>query len=301
MNNIISVVIVTKDRQEELRHCLGTLTCQSELMDELIIIDNNSSDNTLEVVKHFQKNVLFKVKYVKYRGTGFPKIYNRGLKEASSDWIAFIDDDCVADVNWVKEIKNSIKKYPTHAAIMGWCGTYYSKNVYSLATLMFDNIWKQRSIIGNVVVDLEVLDNKNVVYRKKFLQENSLEYDEGRIEFQNGASEDCDLGMQIQNANGKAVCNKKIMIWHSDPRNWRWFINKYIMSWKSYQSLNFKWNLEDREKMKSKQISLITAVSEMGDSLKINFLSKLKLYIVAKQVMFLNRVLPILFRIKNEK
>ncbi len=295
----LSVVIVTKNRSFDLSQCIGSLISNSDLPKEIIVVDNNSNDDTKQLAMGLGPKVKTKVKYISSKLVGFPKIYNRGLKEASGDWVAFIDDDCVADINWVDEILKSIKKYPKHAAIIGWCETYYSKNVFSQATVMFDNDWKQRSLDGKKVVDLEVLDTKNIVFNNNFIRKNKLEFDENRSGYLMGAAQDCDFGIQIQEVIGLAICNKKIKVKHKDPQDWSSFVKKSYLSWKSYDSLNLKWDMVGRRKLKSKHISLKELVNDFGEEFALNWFQKLKLFIVAKQVLLINKFLFVYFSFKK--
>lgn len=295
----VSVVIVTKNRVNDLQHCLGAILTNLRIPDEIIIIDNNSSDNTQSVVSALQKNVTVPICHIRFKGKGYPALYNQGLLHAQSDWVAFIDDDCVADIHWLEELYCSIRTYPTVAAIMGWCETYYSKNVYSQATLLFDHDWKNRSIEGNVVKDLEVLDNKNVAYNAAFLKKHSVQYDEQRIVVQNGAAEDCDIGIQIQSAGGTAVCNKKMLIHHKDPTNWIWFMKKQIASIKSYRSLSSKWDMKSRSDLKKHPKKLSVVVSEFANDYELSSWSNAYLLFICKHVTNLQRLFRILTRVQS--
>jgi len=285
--NKISVVVVTKNRFSDLSHCLGSILSNSEKPYEIIIVDNNSSDQTRQLATGLLRNSQIPVIYCKYVGSGYPKIYNKGLSLAKGDWIAVIDDDCVAHQDWIKQINFSIEKHRPDV-IMGWCDTYYSDNVYSLSTLLFDNEWKERSIKGDQVIDFEILDNKNIVYKKKFLSEYNLKYDESRADVELGAAEDCDLGIQVQEAGGKAVCNKKILVWHKDPQNFLWLINKTKSSFYAYQSLLLKWPMEDRQKLKKESRSLSDLVGEFSQKYQLNFFQKAHLFIVCKITLWFN-------------
>jgi glycosyltransferase involved in cell wall biosynthesis len=70
---------------------------------EIIIVDNNSKDNTAEVVHHYQKN--WKYNYnLKYfletkQGAAFARL--RAIKEASGEFIAFLDDDNLPETDWL--------------------------------------------------------------------------------------------------------------------------------------------------------------------------------------------------------
>lgn len=294
----VSVVIVTKNRSLDLSHLFGSLLSGSTLPDEILVIDNESTDNTKELVESISDTVSFPIRYEYYSGSGYPKIYNAGLKSATFEYVAFIDDDCIADIKWLESLKKSLQKSPEVFAVMGWCETYYEKNIYSLATLLFTNEWKRRSISKNKVTDCEVLDNKNVVYNRSLLFKNNLEYDESRANFFSGAAEDCDLGMQIQAAGGQVIFNQEMLIWHKDPQDWLWFMKKNVASWYAYESLQLKWNIFEREKYKKPQRNLKNVVFDFSKQKKLGLFERLRLYIIAKQVLFLNKVLSFFGRKK---
>lgn len=178
---------------------------------------------------------------------------------------------------------------------MGWCETYYPRNAYSQATILFDNVWKSRSLDDNRVLDFEVLDNKNVVYNKIFLNRNKLRYDENRERYQHGAAEDCDLGIQIQEAGGTAVLNKKILIWHKDPQDWLWFMKKNVASWRAYNSLKLKWDLQGRQGLKKPAQSNNIITRTFSLNYDLTFLEYFKLLLISKQLMLLNRFLPLIY------
>lgn len=300
----LSVVIVTKNRSLELAQCLGSILSNSLLPDEIVVIDNHSTDQTRQLVVGLQLNSKARVVYDSFDGVGYPTVYNRGLELAQGEWVAFIDDDCVADVDWVKAIKSSIRA-KTADVIMGWCDTYYPHNVYSQATLLFDSDWKERSLkktetSGKVetedeVIDFEVLDSKNVCYRKQFLLDHGLKYDSDRVQYENGVAQDCDLGLQIQAAGGRAICNQKMLIWHKDPQNWKFFIQKNLISWRAHQSLALKWPLEPRAALKKPAQPLMALVDQLGEKLGLGLVGRLQLFLVAKQLLLLNRILPFFY------
>jgi glycosyltransferase involved in cell wall biosynthesis len=68
---------------------------------EIIVVDNNSTDNTFNIVKEFKKNSKVPVKYVKEEKQGLSHARNRGIRESKGRHIAFIDDDALADCNWI--------------------------------------------------------------------------------------------------------------------------------------------------------------------------------------------------------
>ncbi len=67
--------------------------------DEVIVIDNDSTDNTAALAKKA------KAKVISYTSHNFSDLRNEGLREASTEWIFYID----ADERVSKELRESIK------------------------------------------------------------------------------------------------------------------------------------------------------------------------------------------------
>jgi glycosyltransferase involved in cell wall biosynthesis len=103
----VSVAICTCNRSELLKLCLESLARQTHPPDqfEIIVIDNNSTDLTQEVVMNFVKtnrNLTIKLLVETKQGVSFAR--NRALGEACFPVIAFIDDDETADENWLADL-----------------------------------------------------------------------------------------------------------------------------------------------------------------------------------------------------
>ena len=98
----VSVVIPTLNRAKFLNHCLHSLARQECKPYELIVVYNGSKDNTKEVVMSYQE--FLPIIYVLEKNQDVSVARNAGIKVATGEIIAFTDDDCVVDENWVKNI-----------------------------------------------------------------------------------------------------------------------------------------------------------------------------------------------------
>lgn len=100
----ISVVVVTFNRPEEVKKAVDSLLNQSVKPFEIIIVDDASTpplrmkvDGTRTKLKRFDKEI------------GLSSARNYGIDVAKGEYIAFIDDDCIASKNWIEEIQKGIR------------------------------------------------------------------------------------------------------------------------------------------------------------------------------------------------
>lgn len=84
-----SVIIPTYNRAAVLRRALESVFAQTRRADQVIVVDDGSTDGTEELVRrHFPE-----VDYVRQENAGVSAARNRGIAEAQCDWIAFLDSD----------------------------------------------------------------------------------------------------------------------------------------------------------------------------------------------------------------
>jgi predicted nucleotidyltransferase len=101
----ISVVVTTRNRCDKLARCLFSLAHQERYPDELLVVDNGSTDDTVRAVARFQAD--FPVRLVPEPVVGVAAARNRGLREARGEMVAFIDDDAVAESGWLAAVEEA--------------------------------------------------------------------------------------------------------------------------------------------------------------------------------------------------
>ncbi len=79
----ISAVVIAKNAEDVIRECFSSL----KFCDEIIVVDNGSSDKTSDIAREFGAKVISE------KSADFSKLRNAGLKETSFDWILYIDSD----------------------------------------------------------------------------------------------------------------------------------------------------------------------------------------------------------------
>ena len=102
----ISVIVCTYNRADWLRTAIESLT-KLETEDhtyEVLVVDNASSDNTPDVVKQAAESAGCTIRYVREEQPGVSFARNRGLQESEATWIAFFDDDEIAEPDWLLQL-----------------------------------------------------------------------------------------------------------------------------------------------------------------------------------------------------
>ncbi|MBO4712064.1 glycosyltransferase family 2 protein [bacterium] len=124
----ISIAVCTYNRADVLPKCLESLvdqTADTELF-EVLIIDNNSTDDTKKIATDFCKKSS-NFKYIFEEKQGLSHARNRAITEANGEYIAYIDDDAIANKDWVKKIESVIQNNKDIAAFGGPIYPWYNK------------------------------------------------------------------------------------------------------------------------------------------------------------------------------
>lgn len=113
----VSVIVVTYNRADMLVDTLESLTRQSRLPDEVLVVDNNSTDTTRQVAESFMGRLNLRYIFEKIQGTSTAR--NTGVENATGDILAFLDDDCVADKEWLYYLEAPFLKDPAIGIVGG--------------------------------------------------------------------------------------------------------------------------------------------------------------------------------------
>ncbi len=98
----VSAVIVNFNGADVIEDCLDSLFAQSRAPDEVIIVDNASSDSSLEIIRErYRERVrLLTLDF----NAGFPAACNRGIEASSGELVAILNNDIVLDREWLASL-----------------------------------------------------------------------------------------------------------------------------------------------------------------------------------------------------
>jgi len=111
-NPSVSVIVPIFNAEKHLDDLFDSIRQQKKQFDEIILVDNNSTDKSYEKCVIFkEKNPSLNIKVLKETKKGPSAARNKGIKNSSTDLICFIDADCVIDKNYAENaLKISLKE-----------------------------------------------------------------------------------------------------------------------------------------------------------------------------------------------
>lgn len=116
-NPFVSLIAVNFNGEEDLSIFLDSIKNQSYKNFELIIVDNNSSDNSEKIIKEYQENYSKIIYLNSGSNLGFAEGNNYAIPYCKGDFFCLINIDTKVDENWLKEMVDAISEDGDCAAV----------------------------------------------------------------------------------------------------------------------------------------------------------------------------------------
>ena len=130
-----SIIIPTHNRADRLRRCLDSIATLDFPQDrfEVIVVDDGGSDALEELLALYRAKL--QISLFKQNHLGPAAARNLGAANASGTYLAFVDDDCRANPDWLSQLSAAFSQSPD-AAIGGMTVNALEQNIYSTASQM---------------------------------------------------------------------------------------------------------------------------------------------------------------------
>lgn len=242
----ISIVIPIYNAEKTILRCLESISSQIPPCPplakggeggsfEMILIDNNSTDNSVQLIKDFiSKKEGLNIKLIHELKQGSCAARNRGARIAKGKIIVNTDPDCVADKGWLKDIASAFDTPPTSPPYKGGdggvgavAGNIYGFNPQGIIE-KFLSIFTLRGIGEQRIFDSYNLFTGGFATANLSVRKDVFERIDGFDENINIFGEDHDLCARIYKAGYKIKAVPNAVIYHIHRSDLKGFIKQSI-------------------------------------------------------------------------
>jgi glycosyltransferase involved in cell wall biosynthesis len=132
----VSIVVCTYNNSSVLDRVLERLAhqyCPEGSAWEVLVVDNNCTDETQQVVeRHKKANRIRRLRVVSERQQGLTSARQRGVNETAGEWLAFVDDDCLVAESWLANAMRFADGHPRCGALGGLVRPYWESGAEPL-------------------------------------------------------------------------------------------------------------------------------------------------------------------------
>ena len=172
----IAVIVPTYRRPQDLARCLEALQKQTRLADEVVVIVRDTDANTWSFLESFDPNAL-PLQIVKVTVPGVVAAMNAGVDAASSEIIAFTDDDATPHSEWLARIEAHYLSDPQVAGVGGRDWVYHGNDLEDGACDRVGRLLWFGRMVGNHHIgvgearEVDILKGVNMSFRRAAMGE----------------------------------------------------------------------------------------------------------------------------------
>lgn len=222
----VSVSVVVWNHSSTIEKCITSLLSQTHPNVEIIILDNNSSDDSRQILKKFETICSIHFNEV---NVGFCGGHNKNFTKANGDFVLLANPDMIFESDY---ISNALKTFGINNKIGTVCGVLYSHVIEGYryiidgaglkltASRRFRLMWRGSELKRLPNSDFEVFgaDGASPMYRRAMINDVSIDgsfFDE--LFFAH--KEDHDISWRSQLAGWKTICCRSCLAYH--PRSFK--------------------------------------------------------------------------------
>ena len=209
-----SVIIVNLNGREHLEACLNSLFRQTYSDCDVVLVDNGSTDGSIEFVKtRFPKVNVLQLG----RNTGFAYATNRGIEQTASSFVALLNNDIEVDQRWLEKLVSILRGSPEAGAVACKMLNFSNRSVIDAAGDALTRA-AMAEARGHGHPDRGQYDQADyifgpcagaAVYKREVFDQNGL-FDESFFAFY----EDIDLDFRMQSSGWKVLYEPSALCYH---------------------------------------------------------------------------------------
>jgi GT2 family glycosyltransferase len=209
----VSVIVCTCNRAAALLNALGSLArISAKVAWEVLVVDNNSTDGTRDVVEGFIAAGHPHFRYAFEPRQGKSHALNTGLKLARGRLLAFSDDDCMFDPDWINQLTGEFERDPELACVGGRVELYDARDrAQTIRT------HKERMLYSPEINQFALIIGCNMAFKRDVFAAVG-EFDTDLGPGTGAVFEDLDLIYRAYRQGFKIVYSPEMLVYHNHGR-----------------------------------------------------------------------------------
>ena len=226
----LSIVIPVYNEELHLKRCLDSIAAQTVLPQEVVVADNNSTDNSVAIAKAYPF-----VRIIHVKEQGIVQARNAGFNAVSNDLIGRIDADSILPPGWVAYVQKYYAQQKNFTTALTGGGYFYNIRLPKF------NGWLQGQLafrVNRFIVGHYILWGSNMVIPTAMWQAVA-----GQTCARQDIHEDMDLAIHVVRAGYSITYRERLRVGVMLKRVWenRWQQRKHVARWpKTLQVHGFK-------------------------------------------------------------
>jgi glycosyltransferase involved in cell wall biosynthesis len=217
----LSIIIPVYNEQSHLKTCLESIAWQTEMPNEVIVVDNNSTDNTVKIAQSFPFVTL-----IHEKKQGVLHARNKGFDTATGDILGRVDADSILAENWCANVRKIFLNGMIGAATGP---VVYYDMPFRRAGFKIDKTIRQA--IDKFNDDFPYLFGTNMALKRSVWQKYRNEFCKRK-----DVHEDLDIGIHLTKHNEHIAYNSKMVVgmsarrFDNNPKDFYRYISFYKSS-----------------------------------------------------------------------
>ena len=239
----LSIIICTYNRSDSLAKTLQSLEemiVPDGIDWEVLVVDNNSKDETKELIEKFSRRGTLSLKYLFEAKQGKSFALNRGIESARGKIIAFADDDVLMDKEWLVAVINATQQYQDYDGFGGRIVSLWETRLpeWLAITGEYNSLRGTGFLRDDGCDDKEYSETKNqmpcganMFFRRRAVEENGFfRLDLGPQAGIPGAAEDTEYCSRMLQSGKRFMYAGKALIYHRvEPEK---LTRSYLTRWR---------------------------------------------------------------------
>lgn len=170
----VSVIVPVYNKEKEIEKCLDSILNQTLNEIEIIVVNDGSTDRSLELIKKYEKKYSSKIKVINHENHGIGYTRNKGIEKSTGEFISFVDSDDFIEKEMLCEYYNFCKEHNLDI-LTG----YYFKVTGNKKEIFKNPYFKICNIKSNTnIINLIDYGPCNKIFNTKIIKENKIKFDE---------------------------------------------------------------------------------------------------------------------------